>query len=383
MLHWIILVVTLLALLPDLYIWGTFVRDGRLLWRVLFWLPTAVLALTALSSLAGRWQMGLFRMFIVLFLLAVLPKLLFVVCSLAGRLLALAVPALFGVCNGLGLLLGTVVLLGSFYGLAFGWRHVVVRHVDIVSKQIPVAFDGYTIVQLSDFHIGTYMQSPRTVDEIVSKVNALQPDVVCFTGDLVNLAPEEVTPFMTALSAMKAKDGVFSILGNHDYCEYRHATTPDESPARSLTRLVEAERQMGWNVLRNEWRSLYRGGDSIAIIGVENDGRSPFPARADLRRATRGLDSSVYKILLSHDPSHWRRSVLPETDIQLTLSGHTHAMQLKVCGFSPSQWIYPEWGGLYEEGTRRLHVSTGVGSNVAFRLGAWPEINVITLRHGR
>lgn len=216
------------------------------------------------------------------------------------------------------------------------------------------------------------------VAEIVDKVNAFHPDAIFFTGDLVNSSPKEVSMFIPILAGMKAKDGVFSILGNHDYCEYRSYTAPD-SPERNLAELIRTECSMGWTVLLNEHHLLHRDNDSIALIGVENDGEPPFPSRADLRKATRGLDGNIYKILLSHDPSHWRRAVLPDTDIHLTLSGHTHALQLKIGGFSPALWKYPEWGGLYREGARLLHVSTGVGSNVAFRLGAWPEINVIRL----
>lgn len=202
---------------------------------------------------------------------------------------------------------------------------------------------------------------------------------VVFTGDLVNLDPEEVTPFMQTLAKLKAQDGVFAILGNHDYCFYRPHSDP-HMPARLLARLVEKEDSMGWTLLRNEHRIIRRGRDSIALIGVENDGTPPFPALADLPRATAAISDGLYKVLLSHDPTHWRRSVLPETDIDLTLSGHTHAMQLRLCGFSPSQFMYREWCGLYSEGARYLHVSTGTGSNVPFRLGAWPEVDVIELK---
>lgn len=372
------IMVILLALLPDLYIWSNFVKGSRLLWNILYWLPTAVLVAMPLLALMGKWQNGLFQLFIYLFLLILVPKCLFVLCSLAGKGLAAFLPAASGLGNGIGIAAALVVMAAAGYGMSKGWKRLVVKETDIVSEEIPRSFDGYTIVQLSDFHIGTYGRSPETVREIVDRVNALHPDAIFFTGDLVNSSPDELPMFIPALQEMKAKDGVFSILGNHDYCEYRSYTAPD-SPARSLARLIRTERDMGWTLLLNEHRLLRRGNDSIAVIGVENDGEPPFPSRADLRKATGGLDGAVYKILLSHDPSHWRRSVLPDTDIQLTLSGHTHAMQLKFGSFSPAKWHYPEWGGLYRDHSRLLHVSTGVGSNVAFRFGAWPEINVIRL----
>lgn len=374
-----VVIVILAALLPDLCIWERFIKGGKLLWSVLYWLPTVALILLIVVALIGKWQNELFQPLVFLTLLFIIPKLVFVLFSLAGSGLAMLVPISAGLYNGIGLSVSILVMVISCYGIAVGWRHVVIKETDIVSKDIPPSFDGYTIVQLSDLHIGTYKQSPGTVREIVHKVNAISPDAIFFTGDLVNSSPEEVSAFISILSQMKAKEGIFSILGNHDYCEYRNYTAPD-SPSKSLARLIRMEREMGWAVLLNEHRLLRRGNDSIAVIGVENDGEPPFPSRADLRKATAGLDSDTYKILLSHDPSHWRRSILPETNIQLTLSGHTHAMQLKIGRFSPAKWKYPEWGGMYEDNNRKLYVSTGVGSNVPFRIGAWPEINVVRLQ---
>lgn len=349
-----------------------------MVWSALYWLPTLALVTLPVVAIMGRGQNMVFQLAIFLILLFVVPKCVFVICSLVGKVLS-PIDVLFVRCgNVIGLMAGLVVMVAVAYGMTNGWRRVVVKRANVVSAGIPRSFDGYTVVQLSDFHIGTYRQSPNTVAEIVEKVNAIAPDAIFFTGDLVNISPDEVEEFVPVLAGMKAEDGIFSILGNHDYCLYRNYTAPD-SPAWSLAELIRIERDMGWNVLLNEHRVLHRGNDSIAVIGVENDGEPPFPSRADLQKATDGLDDSLYKILLSHDPSHWRRSVLPETDIPLTLSGHTHAMQLKIGGFSPSKWKYPEWGGMYCEGDRSLYVSTGVGSNVAFRLGAWPEINVIVL----
>lgn len=295
--------------------------------------------------------------------------------------MAVVLPASAAIGHIVGLAIGIMMMLAVAYGMTQGWKRVVVKYTDVSSEGIPPSFDGYAIVQLSDFHIGTYRHSPGTVAEIVDKVNEIHPDAIFFTGDLVNIAPDEISMFIPTLARMKAKDGVFSILGNHDYCEYRRYTAPD-SPAKRLAELVQAEQGLGWTVLRNEHCLLRRGNGSIALIGVENDDGSSSPSRADLKRALRELDGTLYKILLSHDPSYGRRAVLPDTDIHLTLSGHTHAFQLKIGGFSPAQWMYPEWGGLYREGARLLHVSTGVGSNIAFRLGTWPEINVIRL-HSR
>ena len=213
----------------------------------------------------------------------------------------------------------------------------------------------------------------------MKEVNDLHPDLIVFTGDLVNSSADELDNFMEILPQLRAKDGVYSILGNHDYCEYHHYDTPDGARS-NLREVIRRERGFGWDVLLNEHRFIHRGTDSIAIIGVENEGKPPFPSFADLPKAMKGVSDDVYKILLSHDPSHWRREVLPETDIQLTLSGHTHAMQLMIGNFSPAQWAYREWGGAYQEDKHMLYVSLGIGGTVPFRFGAWPEINVITLK---
>lgn len=321
-----ILVIYLLTVLPDAYLWANFVRHWALVWRIVYCIPSVLIMLTPLLALFPHGQMGLFRLGVGLFLLIILPKLLFVVVSLVGKILSFAWPKAFLVANIAGLALVAIVVPAVLYGMTMGWKRVVVREITVPSARLPEAFDGYRIVQLSDFHIGTYASSPETVEKIVAKVNALNADAVVFTGDLVNLDPEEATPFLKTLAKIKAKDGVFTILGNHDYGLYRRHVAPD-TPACSLARLVAKEDSMGWTLLRNDHRILRRGADSIA----------------------------------------------------LTLSGHTHAMQLRLLGFSPSQFMYKEWGGLYTEDQRHLHVSTGIGSNIPFRLGAWPEVDVLTL----
>lgn len=379
-----ILILVIAVLLPDVYIWSTFIRRFGTIWGLVYWIPTIVIVLSFLTGFVfGGPSEWIMKLFFYLFLAVSIPKLLFAVVSLVGKAVSLLAPVAFTVGNVAGLAVALLVFGSAVYGFAWGWKRVVVKNVDISSAEIPATFDGYKIVQLSDFHISTYDASPKTVDEIVDKVNALNPDAIMFTGDLVNMSPDEIAPYKDVLARLKAKDGVFSILGNHDYCAYRRYDTLD-GQAKSLEAVIRQEREIGWQLLINENRILRRGNDSIAIVGVENAGSRPFVSRADLPKALNGLSDGTYKILLSHDPTHWRRNVLPETDIQLTLSGHTHAMQLKIGNFSPSQWTYDEWGGLYEdENGRKLYVSTGTGSNVAFRLGAWPEIDVITLHSGK
>ena len=264
-----------------------------------------------------------------------------------------------------------------------GYRQIQVKEFTYTSARLPKAFDGYRIVQISDLHLGTLRGREGVVENVVHEINACEPDLVVFTGDLVNYHADEVEPFREILSGIRATDGVVSVMGNHDYAQYFHWPTSADSLA-DIRRLQQEQRNLGWHLLLNENLVLHRDQASIAIIGVENDGRPPFPARADLKRAQQGVDSTTFKVLLSHDPTHWRRAVLPQTNIDLTLSGHTHGMQFQMGGFSPAAWIYDEWGGPYYDGQRALYVNLGTGEVlIPFRLGAWAELTLITLRTGK
>ncbi|MCQ2147964.1 MAG: metallophosphoesterase [Bacteroidales bacterium] len=302
-----------------------------------------------------------------------IPKFLFMIFSIAGRLIG------FGSAgNIIGYCIGGAFTFAALFGLSFGWKLVTVREVALSFEDLPEAFEGYKIVQISDWHLGTYDRSKETIEKEVQKANALNPDAIVFTGDIVNGDPEELEAFIPILSKLSAKDGVFSVMGNHDYCMYGSARGEAAIKA-SIGKIQDMERSMGWRLLLNENEVITRGNDSLAIVGVENDGTPPFPQNGDLVKAQEDLEEGTFKVLLSHDPTHWKRKVLPETDIQLTLSGHTHAMQFRLWGISPSRIGYNEWAGLYRSGERKLFVCTGSGGNVPFRFGAWPEIVCITL----
>lgn len=300
------------------------------------------------------------------FLLLVIPAVLFlVVWPLAGCRWALLLPCLWELLMA--------------YGFFFGWRHIIVRRATCVSPLLPASFDGYRVLQLSDIHIGTYLRNRRFIDKLVALVNTQHADLVVFTGDLVNVSAEEVIPFQHVLRQVRAADGVLSIMGNHDYCEYG-ADKSRRNVTKNQTVLHYLEEKIGWHLLMNEHKLISRGGGTIAVIGVENISRPPFQDYGDLRKAMEGLPDGMFKILLSHDPSHWRRGVLNQTDIALTLSGHTHAGQISLGRVSPAKWAYNEWGGKYTEDGSMLYVSVGVGGTVPFRFGAWPGIDVIQLK---
>ena len=285
----------------------------------------------------------------------------------------------------------TLLIAAELYGTLYGWRHLVVKKCTCKSLLLPKSFEGYKVLQISDLHVGTFLETPHFVEKIVEKVNSLHPDVIVFTGDLVNIKATEAVPFVKILKKLNAPDGIYSVMGNHDYCEYGipadksfNKFTRQRWALRNQHAMKFLQRQMGWRLLMNENVKITRQNEhgkeeSIHIIGVENISKPPFKDYGNMDKAMEGMKIGTFKILLTHDPSHWRRGVLGKTDIALTLSGHTHAAQLKLGNFSPAKWMYHEWGGKYVEDGSTLHVSLGVGGTMPFRLGAWPEIKEITL----
>ena len=284
-----------------------------------------------------------------------------------------------------GMTIGLFFLFLGLYGYYYGRFRYQVHNQTISFYDLPPAFDGYRIVQFSDLHIGTYRGGYEIeVQHIADLINQQKADAVVFTGDLVNRRSDELEGFQCMLSEITAPDGVYSILGNHDYAIYTRSYTPEERAA-DIAELLRLQRGYGWVPLTNENVRITRGDDHIYIAGVENQGYSKmrFPRRANLPKAMKGIGRGDFTILLSHDPTHWRHDITGKTSIQLTLSGHTHAGQFKVFGWSPVQWVYSEWSGTYVEGPQVLNVSEGVGCLLPFRYGAWPEINVITLRRAK
>lgn len=255
-----------------------------------------------------------------------------------------------------------------------------VKRVEIKSQHLPQSFDGYRLVQISDLHLKSFEGRGRALQRVVGKINALEPDAIVLTGDLVSYGHWELDGLQDILEALQAKDGVYSVLGNHDYSEY-HRWSSQQERAAALEMLKRRQRDMGWNLLLNENRSIVRGAERISIIGVENiSGDRHFRTYGDLAKAMEGADGE-YKILLSHDPTHWRKGVVAQSDIDLMLAGHTHAMQVMFFGWSPSSLIYDEWGGLYNEKEQYLYVNRGLGQTVfKARIGAVPEITLIELK---
>ena len=360
-----------LMALPDWYIYRHYIRHWKNKWmRLSYWIPSVSL-LTAMGYIFGGFapesSLSALGVFLVVFLCINVPKALF----------SILMPLVKKTAIGLGIALLTMAYL--IFGATEGKQYFQVKKTTIESKDVPQAFDGYRIVQLSDMHVGSWNGNTQAMQKAVSIINDLQPDLIVFTGDLVNNLASELDNFIPVFSKLKAKDGVYSVLGNHDYSTYIHWENPEDQK-EELVRLKQKQAEMGWTMLNNQHVKLYNQNDSIALIGVENSGRPPFPDYAKLSEAMQGTED-MFQILLSHDPTHWRREVLPQTDIELMLAGHTHAMQTKIFGFTPAQFIYAENDGLYQEGEQMLYVNIGLGHLLyPMRLGAWPEITLLTLK---
>lgn len=317
------------------------------------------------------------------FLSVYVPKFLFVVFDLIS-----SVPRLWHGRRVCGLdiaggVLGVLVFVMMWWGALINRYDIDIREVEIEIDGLPEAFDGYTIAQISDIHVGTFGSDTSFVADVVEAVNGLKPDMVAFTGDIVNRRSDELAPFAPVLSRLQGRDGVYSILGNHDYGDYYNWPS-EEAKTANLQELLVMQHAMGWEMLNNDHIFIRRGNDSIAIIGVENVGDPPFHTYGNLDAAYPDAADPNVKILLSHNPAHWTDDIKdsPDKNIALTLAGHTHAMQMSIFGWSPAEFRYPTWGGLYgDDDKHQLYVNIGAGEvGIPARIGATPEITLITLR---
>ena len=274
------------------------------------------------------------------------------------------------------------------YGMFRGKYNFKVLSYKLEYDDLPEAFEGFKIAQISDIHSGSF-DNPKKVQYGVDLVNAQDADVVFFTGDLVNNRAEEILPWIQTFKKINAKHGVYSILGNHDYGDYSPWESP-EAKKKNMEDLKKAQKKMGWDLLLNESRFIEKQGQRIAILGVENWGSGGFKKAGDLNKALSNVAAEDFKILMSHDPSHWEAEVIPHPfNIHLTLSGHTHGMQfgIEIPGWikwSPIKWRYKQWAGIYEKLNQRLNVNRGFGY-LAYpgRVGIWPEVTVITLNRAK
>lgn len=270
-------------------------------------------------------------------------------------------------------------VLGVFlYGSLVVRKTVVYNKVTVSLPRLPEAFNGYKIVQISDLHLKTMYNDTAFIKSIVDSINSYNPNMIVHTGDLVSVETSELTPFINTLSKLKAKDGVFAIMGNHDYGDYKDLKNNiyhhDE-----VRMFDEAHKAMGWKLLYNESMDIVLGADTMVLIGVENWGLPPFRQYGDINESYDTLNDDKFKVLLSHNPQYWTE-ILDNSNIDLTLSGHIHAMQLKIGKYSPASLVNKYWTGLYKEGESYLYINDGLGCTLyPFRFGAYPEVTIITL----
>ena len=293
------------------------------------------------------------------------------------------IPSRRKIISQIALGLASIPFASLLYGMYRGKYNYKVLSYNLEFEDLPDAFDGFKITQISDIHSGSFDNQTK-VQYGVDLVNQQKSDLVLFTGDLVNNRADEIKPWIKIFNKIKAEFGVFSILGNHDYGDYMRWESP-AAKRKNMEDLYDAHNEMGWDLLLNESRFIEKDGDRLAIIGVENWG-SGFKKAGDLNKALNNVSEKDFKILLTHDPSHWEAQVIPHPfKIHLTLSGHTHGMQfgIEIPGiikWSPAKWRYKQWAGVYSEKKQYLNVNRGFGY-LAYpgRVGMWPEVSVITL----
>lgn len=413
-----ILFFIILIVLPDVWIDYHFLRTRRSLvvWKRLLWWIPCMLMLIFTCWLAAQdgfiphnkvwidiylWLLGIF----------VIPKAICALCSFVGWLFNHRRGARSLVTVAIGSLLAVCSAILYAYGSLVGFNNLEVRHVELWYSDLPEAFDGYRLVHVSDLHVGTYSGSRRKMlQKTVDSIIAQKPDIICFTGDLQNVVPEEVEEVSGILSQMK---NTYSVLGNHDYADYalfrearnvEHGTSNVDGlrvgepyglgirGAQIVERMKEVQRSMlGYDLLDNESRRITRDSSSIYIVGTGNYSKPPRKQGqrsidySDINRAMHGVPNNAFVIMLQHNPQAWDDIILPLSNKhkptpQLTLSGHTHGGQIGIGSIRPTRLTYPEDAGLYQQNGRCLYVTSGVGGLVPMRLGVPPEIVVITLR---
>lgn len=284
----------------------------------------------------------------------------------------------------LSLTFAVIPFVSLVYGIFKGAYKYKIHRSTIKSPKLPAAFDDLKIVHISDIHVGSFTDT-SALERAFKIISDEKPDIIFFTGDLVNNKYTEAEGFIETFQKLKAPLGVYSIFGNHDYGDYILWDSVEEKK-EALKKLKEVHKESGWRLLWDEFVEIEKAGEKIAVLGVQNWGARGFAKYGDLEKAYKGSDKHEFKILLSHDPSHWDHEVSKKyKDIDLTLSGHTHGFQfgIEIPGvkWSPSKYIYPHWAGLYQSGKQYLYVNRGLGFlGYPGRVGIWPEITVLNLK---
>tara|TARA_R110002072_G_scaffold303113_1_gene494189 strand:- start:93173 stop:94399 length:1227 start_codon:yes stop_codon:yes gene_type:complete len=401
--RWIIFIAIYVAI--DVYAFQALKTVTNSRWIYTLWVLISIgllgLVIYQLSLAGSSRTMSPARMYTFGFFLAVfVPKLVLILimfgedivrlfvglfAKIGGNEAGFYVPSRRKFISTVALGIAAIPFTSLLYGMYKGKYNYKVLKYALEFDDLPDAFDGYTLTQISDVHSGSF-DNKEKIAYGIDLINEQQSDIILFTGDLVNNVAEEMLPWKDLFGSLSAKDGVYSVLGNHDYGDYVSWNSEREKE-QNLSDLKNLQKEMGWRLLLNENVTLNRNNETIKLIGIENWGAGGFKKAGDLEMACEGCDTTDFKILMSHDPSHWQEQVKNnDKNIQLTLSGHTHGMQfgIEIPGWfkwSPVKYRYENWAGIYEEMGRYINVNRGFGYlGYPGRVGIWPEVTVITLK---
>ena len=397
-----IYVLTLIIILIDLYTYKYLKNSLRRIkskkisisLKFIFWaislliIVLFIIASSSISKASSPETYSRITLLIAAFSILYIPKIIFCIFQFIEDLINLIIRLFKKKCfihfvTKIGLFLSVIFFLSIIYGITIGRYNYKINKLDLKFENLPQSFNGIKIVQISDFHIGSYNKDYEEFEKIVRLINEQNPDLLFFTGDMVNNFADELNGYIPILQKLHATIGKYSILGNHDYGDYSSWINQQEKK-KNLEDIKQAQIDAGFELLLNSSIKIKRDSDEIAIIGTENWSLPPFHQYGDLKKSMANVDTNSFKILLTHDPTYWDSTVVKKTNIDLTFAGHTHGMQFGINIFgihwSPSKYVYKQWGGLYEINNQYLYVNTGIGViGIPGRIGMPPEITVVTL----
>ncbi|RLD59781.1 MAG: metallophosphoesterase [Bacteroidetes bacterium] len=397
-----IYVLTLIIILIDLYTYKYLKNSLRRIkskkisisLKFIFWaislliIVLFIIASSSISKASSPETYSRITLLIAAFSILYIPKIIFCIFQFIEDLINLIIRLFKKKCfihfvTKIGLFLSVIFFLSIIYGITIGRYNYKINKLDLKFENLPQSFNGIKIVQISDFHIGSYNKDYEEFEKIVRLINEQNPDLLFFTGDMVNNFADELNGYIPILQKLHATIGKYSILGNHDYGDYSSWINQQEKK-KNLEDIKQAQIDAGFELLLNSSIKIKRDSDEIAIIGTENWSLPPFHQYGDLKKSMANVDTNSFKILLTHDPTYWDSTVVKKTNIDLTFAGHTHGMQFGINIFgihwSPSKYVYKQWGGLYEINNQYLYVNTGIGViGIPGRIGMPPEITVVRL----
>ena len=364
-------------------------KKQKIRFTILFWIVSIYILGSFLyifsnpERLRNSTGYGYFNFILVLTFFNLVPKIIISLFTIISGIISFIGKQVARIVFTSGLIIALGVMLTMGYSVLVDKKQVRVERISLSFDSLPEQLDGFTIAQLSDIHLGSLDGDKTIIRKTRRIVETLKPDLLLFTGDMVNNFSYETKDYVDYFREMKARYGKMAITGNHDYGDYYHWKTQEER-AQNLAATKDSIRQMGFDLLQNENRRVPVKDTAIYIIGVENWGHPPFPQYADLNKAMAGIPSGAFSLLMSHDPAHWDAQVIPLTEIPLTLAGHTHGLQFgfRIAGieFSPMFFIQNYWAGLYRKDNQQLYVNRGMGTiGFAGRVEMRPEITLITL----